>query len=296
MLEKILIPLDGSNNAEMVIPFAEELASKTRVEINLVGVSQLMPENIGNLYTNYLNKIKEEMQTHIKTMEPAAEVTVSGDVLKGEPATEILRFAHENGTDLILMASSGGSVRGPWLVGNVAAKVLRAAHTPLFLVRTPANITYWDQRRLIRRILVPLDGSTTGSSAVPFIEVLAGICEAELVLFHVLQPTAMVSASHQPAVEHPVLIADESRKSDVVDYLEGICMRLNRMGLKTSTAVEVGLPAQRIIDYAKDNEIDLVAMSSHGRTGVERWVFGSVTDKVLHAGDTAVLVVQAARV
>ena len=70
----------------------------------------------------------------------------------------------------------------------------------------------------------------------------------------------------------------------------------DRTGLKTSTAIEVGLPAQQIIDYAGANDIDLIAMSSHGRTGVGRWVFGSVTDKVLHAGNTAVLVVRAVKV
>jgi nucleotide-binding universal stress UspA family protein len=75
-------------------------------------------------------------------------------------------------------------------------------------------------------------------------------------------------------------------------YLNSTALVFQKAGMKVSIVVMVGVPADRIIDYATENDVDLIAMSTHGRSGVGRWVFGSVTEKVLHAGDTPVLAVR----
>jgi nucleotide-binding universal stress UspA family protein len=83
----------------------------------------------------------------------------------------------------------------------------------------------------------------------------------------------------------------QKRKNLAIAYLDDIGKPLKARGLKVSSAVAGGYAAERIINYAESNSIDLIAMSTHGRTGMGRWVFGSVTDKLLHAGNKPLLVI-----
>ncbi len=141
---------------------------------------------------------------------------------------------------------------------------------------------------MFNRILVPLDGSNWGEAAIPLVEDFASVLQAEVILFQAIRsvsPWAGDSATLVPAdLQH--------RRASSAAYLSNIEKRLTDKGIKVTSVVVTGVPADTIIDYAKTNNIDLIAMSTHGRSGVDRWVFGSVTDKVLHAGDTAVLTVR----
>jgi nucleotide-binding universal stress UspA family protein len=88
---------------------------------------------------------------------------------------------------------------------------------------------------------------------------------------------------------------EKHRRASAMAYLESVAKDVREKGLSASSAVGSGAPADQIIDYAEANAIDLIAMSTHGRSGITRWVFGSVTDKVLHAGNTVVLTVRASK-
>jgi nucleotide-binding universal stress UspA family protein len=165
-------------------------------------------------------------------------------------------------------------------LGNIAAKVIRATTQPVLLVRAPASNAALQEKRLITKILVPLDGSATGEAAVASAGTLADVLGAELILFQVWEPVATFSA----------------HTSRFVAYLDRVGKPMRKRGLKTSSVVVTGSTADQIIDYAEANAIDLIAMSTHGRTGFGRWVFGSFTDKVLHAGDTPVLVVREGKI
>jgi nucleotide-binding universal stress UspA family protein len=197
------------------------------------------------------------------------------------------------------MASRGRSGLGPWLLGNIAAKVLRATEKPVLLVRAPAGDSALPEKRLLRKILVPLDGSDLGETTLSHAEALAKNLGAEIVLLRALEPPRPLEGEgaytgkklHFRSKEET-----ERRKAAAMEYLDAVGRPLREKGLKVSRAVLSGLAAEEIIDYARDNGIDLIAMSSHGRSGIGRWVFGSVTDKVVHAGDTPVLVVRAAKV
>jgi len=174
---------------------------------------------------------------------------VQSKVLVGEPAEEILRYTDENDVGLIAMTSRGLSIRGPWLLGNIAAKVLRATTKPVLLVRTPAIETAVQQKRLVKRILVPLDGSELGAAAIPHAEALGQDLEAELILLQVLEPVAMWAGS-----EVPYYTTDPPEKSKklAITYLENVGRPLKEKGLKVSTVIAVGYPADLILDYAKE--------------------------------------------
>ena len=292
MYQKVLVPLDGSKAAEMVIPYAEEVAAKFGSQMIIVSVSESVPADTEQLYQAYLERTTEQVQHQLKGWKPDKETRVQSKVLMGKPADEILRYADETNVGLIAMTSRGSSVRPPWLLGNIVAKVLQATSKPVLLIRAPASEAAIQQKRLIKKILLPLDGSELGEAAITYGEALGGALDAELVLFQVVQPAAIVEPT-EVGVLYSQPITDESGKASAMDYLNNFRKLLGKRGLKVSSAIAVGSPPDKIIDYTKENAIDLITMSSHGRTGIGRWVFGSVTDKVLHAGDTPVLVVRA---
>jgi nucleotide-binding universal stress UspA family protein len=291
MFEKILIPLDGSVNAEMVIPYVEEIASTFGSQIIIVSVSDSLSSDTRRLHRAYLDVTTEKVQHNLDIMENQKAVPVQSHVLIGKPAIEILKCAAENDVGLIAMTSRGSSLNGPWLLGDIAAKVLRATTKPSLLVRTPASKAAIQHKKLLKRILVPLDGSELGAAAIPYAKKLGTIENAKLFLYQVLEQIDL-SWLNQPQTFYSMPEDQKSRKEHALDYLNGIGKRLEDSGIQTSSAVDWGSPSDQIIDYAKTNSIDLIALSTHGRSGIRRWVFGSVTDKILHAGDTAVLVVR----
>jgi nucleotide-binding universal stress UspA family protein len=288
--------LDGSNAAEIVLPYAGEIAAKLGSEIVLVSVSESKAVDIDRLYRSYLESITEQLQAQLRGYRAREMSKVYSDVLLGTPADEILRYANQNNASLIVMASRSSMGQGPWLLGNIAAKVLRAIGRPVLLIREPVNNTALQEKRLVKRILMPLDGSRVGEAAIRCTEVLAQALGAELVLFHVLGSLVVSSNLLEVSMSYSAPVIDESRKASAIDYLDGVEKLLKERGLNTSNVLSSGSAADQIIDYAKLNDIDLISMSTHGRSGIGRWVFGSVTDKVLHAGDTPVLVVPAAKV
>ena len=290
MYETILVPLDGSKAAEMVLPYVEEIAASLANEIVLIGVSG---SSTHDLHGSYLKGIAEEVQLRLKNYSPARDIEVRSEVLSGEPATQILDSVNKKNTSLIAMTSRGSSSQGPWLLGSIASKVLWATSKPVLLVRAPASKAALQQKKLVRKILVPLDGSRVGETAIPWAETLAHTLGAELVLFQVVMtPQTLVFFEAYPTL---ISLDPDKEIASAMAYLEGVEKSLRGKGLKTSRAVAFGAPADAIIDYAKENSVDLIAISTHGRSGIGRWVFGSVTDKVLHTGDTAVLVVRAAK-
>jgi nucleotide-binding universal stress UspA family protein len=294
MYETIMVPLDGSSAAEIVLPYVEEIGAKLGSRIILVTVSESGSADLDHLYRSYLERVREQVQTQLKDYGAEEVSKLYSKVLLGAPADEILRYADEADASLIVMASRGSSGRGPWLLGSIAAKVLRASGRPVLLIRAPADTTALQGKRVFMRILVPLDGSMVGEAAIPFAVALAQALHAELVLYHVVEP-ATTWAGYGVEGGYNILQDSESRRVSALAYLEGVRKRLTESGLITTIEAEAGPPADLIIDHAKSKAIDLIAMSTHGRSGIGRWVFGSVTDKVMHAGDTAVLVVRAVK-
>jgi nucleotide-binding universal stress UspA family protein len=292
MYEKILVPLDGSSAAEIVLRYAEEIGSKFGAEIILVSVSEQAVDERDHLYRTYLERTAEQLECRLDDRGVKEQVKLKKEVLVGIPAGEILRYVDENHVSLITMASRGRSAQGPWFLGNIAAKVLRATKKPVLLVRPSPGNGAVHGRRLIKKILVPLDGSVIGEAAIPQAETLARALGSELVLFHVVEPFAGWIGSEAFAM-YPE--KEEERSEAAVAYLDRVEKELQKKGLNTSSGVDLGAASGKILEYAEGNAVDLIAMSTHGRSGIGRWVFGSVTDKVLHAGDTPVLVVQATK-
>ena len=191
------------------------------------------------------------------------------------------------------MTSRGASPEGLWLLGSIADKVLRASGRPVLLIRAPAISDAIKGKKLFKKILLPLDGSRLGEAALPRAVSLAKALGTEIVLFRVTEPPlSAYSGTHMEMSYEMMVEYERSLKPAVLEYLENIKASIKGKSLSVSTVSDIGIPADQILDFARTNDISLVVMSTHGRFGIGKWVFGSVTDKVLHAGDTPVLAVR----
>jgi len=125
--------------------------------------------------------------------------------------------------------------------------------------------------QLSQRILVPLDGSPLAELALPEALALAKLPESRVTLLHVIPPIEDVISDGE------VITIDQqwnNRRIHAMHYLESICTRPDWKNVKVAVAVEMGIPAEVILDFARKNKIDRIVMTTHGRTGINRWVYG----------------------
>ncbi len=142
---------------------------------------------------------------------------------------------------------------------------------------------------MYKKILVPLDGSELAKKALDQAEKLAKCFDAEIILFQVV-PFMPIYGS--PELVTP-LIVDEKQKEAAEKYLLNLTEELKRKGLKATSTVRTGqVVALEIIDFAKESGVDLITMCTHGRSGITRWVLGSVTLKVLTRAETPILLIR----
>lgn len=144
-----------------------------------------------------------------------------------------------------------------------------------------------------KRILVPLDGSALGETALPYAEQIAVANQSRLILLQVVTPYQFALADSSSAnIGRIAQEFTESSVEEATNYLRAVSDRLAGKGLDVECHVEIGFPAERIVTYSREQEGDLIVMSTHGRSGINRWLLGSVADKVLHAAGVPVLLVR----
>lgn len=298
MYEKILVSLDCSALAEVALPYAEELAGRLGSEVDLVYVSELAEDPNQRVHQFYLEKraetTKESARRYIEKGRRRV-IKVKSTILVGNPAEKIVEYADEKDIGLIVMATHGQSGIRRWALGSVADKVVRATTRPVALIRAKGARPDVREKGILNKALVPLDGSREGEAAVPYIAELASKLKAEVVLFQVLPPGYYTTTAegYNYIIYPENLMASD--KAHAKDYLEKVGARLKRKGVTVKSEVRFGNAAEEIIRLADEINADLVAMSTHGRSGVGRWVFGSVADRVLHEGNTPLLLVRAPR-
>lgn len=146
-----------------------------------------------------------------------------------------------------------------------------------------------------RKILVPLDGSPVSAQAIPHALRVAEKGQSQLVLLRVVPHiTEQLTTVDTLPLDWKNLDAEQERiASEALASLEDLSPRLRREQVDVQTAIEVGHAADRIVDYAEAHAVDLIVMSTHGRTGVQRWLMGSVAGKVISSAPCPVLLVRA---
>ena len=143
---------------------------------------------------------------------------------------------------------------------------------------------------MYERILIPLDGSELAEAILPFAEKVAGPLDAEVVLLRVVEPVAPGEAMAPAGLMPPDTLS--LREAEAREYLAALASRLAAKGLRVQTVMRVGFPATEIAATAAARQADLITMSTHGRTGLRRVLFGSVAESVLRTASVPVLMVR----
>lgn len=151
---------------------------------------------------------------------------------------------------------------------------------------------------MYEKILLPLDGSEVGEAALPYVEdlaaKLASSAPAEVTLLQVITSLTHYVLAGETSAQIPYTERELRQiKQKAQEYLDRIAERLRSKGIKVNTRVATGHAAEEIIKAAREINADLIAMSTHGRSGLSRWALGSVTDKILREGNIPVLTVRA---
>jgi nucleotide-binding universal stress UspA family protein len=305
MYQKMLVPLDGSELAEVVFPYAKELAGRLGVETILLHISSPALRDFAAMNQAYIEHaaeiIRREARKVHKDTGTGKTIKVTGELVVGYPAEEILRYADEKSVDLILMATHGRSGLKRWAVGSVADKVLRAANFPVWLVRANAPgakpFDEWPKRTL----LVALDGSELAESVLPHVEILAKQGDGELVevvLLRICEPLTIPSYYTPEISDIPLNWGQYAQqemarcKQVSAEYLTQIKKRLKDANISAKSEVLVGKAADEIIDYAHKNPFSLIIMATHGRSGLSRLVYGSVAESVLIGVNSPIFLVK----
>ena len=298
MYKRILVALDGSQLSEGILPYARFFAETLKVPVELLRV--IGPEALTPLsdaqharYDDVMTAERKTAEVYLKGVaasfpDPSA---VDGTVEIGKPETIIGDRAEAHADTLIAMATHGRSGVGRWLLGSVADKVLHATASHLLLVRTTEK-SEGSEAAPFKAVVVSLDGSGLAEMVMPHVAELAKKVDLEVILLRVCALPIPVYTAQEYMPDLGELW--DQMKKEAKEYLEEKVRQLQQQGLRrvSSMAVE-GEAAEKIISLARKKSPSLVAMCTHGRTGIDRWVLGSVTERVVRHLSEPVLVIRA---
>jgi len=288
MLDHILVPLDGSELGELALVYARELASVFDTEIHLVSVSEGRTAEYRRMIQVYLEKTAEQLRHDVAKAGPIVKPVI----LDGAPAARILDYAQQNKMNLIITVSHGHSGILPWTMGSTAYKIVHGARVSVLLVRAAMVKKKRWLTNVFSKILLPLDGSATSERALPYALEMAKKLKSRVTLLSIVEPGQRVhTIGGQDYVQFSEQYVSAMREEQAA-YLDRTVKIFEEKNVQVRSELKSGNAAEEIIKFAKNGNIRLVVMTSHGKSGLREWVFGSVSNKVLHSGKTPLLLVK----
>ncbi len=289
MLKTILVPLDGSELAERALDPALMLARradaqlillsvphlKHLVQVDVAGYGLLLPEDSYRVsrqeLADYLNEVVSE---HIGP----PDLNVKTLVKDGDEAGVIVDTATKHDTDLIVMSTHGRSGLSRWMLGSVTERVLSTAPCPVLAIRRSGPLS---------TVMITLDGSEVAEEALEPAFEIAQAFDSRVILISLVRELTSGETAYLERQETGLGSQVELRAES---YLQEIAGRLPWPNGGMKIVVEKGSAASGILDHAERAGVDLIAMATHGRTGLKRWIYGSVSEKVLRGASCSVLI------
>jgi nucleotide-binding universal stress UspA family protein len=289
VINKILVPLDGSPLAEHVLPFVRIIAEGTQAGVQLLTVNdpQVMPSGAPPMQgKDYLEQVRATYLRSLRLVDCCVEA--------GKPAEMIADREKDQPNCMIAMATHG--VVGPrrWFLGSVTSKVVQTATNPLLLVRPVEDRTSTIEQA-IKTIIIGLDGSPMAERVLPYASALAKKLNLELILVQVYY--IPIASLQTPGKDFPSKFEKQKAlvEKEAQGYLEAKARELRDSEIKQITTVVVeGDPASTLINMAEKHDGGMIAMATHGRSGLDRWFLGSVAEKVVHHCGAPVLLFRSA--
>ncbi len=292
MYDSILVPTDGSDHAVRAALHAEYLADAFEATVSLLNVvdvdAEAGPFSAGGVGDDFLDRLEADGRDTIRETERAIDAAAGRtEVVVGRPAETILDHTDQHGVDLVVMGTQGRTGLPRYVVGSVAERVLALAETPVITTRATDGdqpVEGYDE------ILAPTDGSEAASEAVDHAVAVAEQSGGRVHAVHVVDVGAVAGGG----ITMPSEVLTELDSAGEA-AAERVTARVRDAGLDAVSAVREGRPAETLVNYADEHDIDLIAMGTVGRTGLSRFLLGSTTEKVVRHADPPVLAVEPQR-
>jgi nucleotide-binding universal stress UspA family protein len=306
MFQHIVVPLDGSFRAEQALPVAARLARATSGSLLLVrvvsppidysgGFAQV-PLMTGQIVEAEMADAADYLKA-VATWPILAGIASTTEVLYGFPAHQLSEAAQAHGSDLIVLCSHGRTGFTRWALGSVAHTLVHQSTVPLLVLRQEHVLARVETARPFCT-LVPLDSSELAEAALaPAVALTEALAAPERGALHLVQ---VVKAFQSVAEEGEVLELNEEAHRLARSYLATVAERLESTVTGRTLAVtssvelasDVASALLSVVEQADPGGCDLIAISTHGRSGLERWVMGSVTQRLLDTTRLPMLIVR----
>lgn len=321
MFNTLLVPLDGSDQAEQALPLASRIARHSRSTLQLLHVinppndlRMFVPELIALSPDDTIEPDFRDATAYLEHLVETSElidIKQSCRVVSGIPASRILDVVQEQQVDLIVMQSHGYTGAKRWMMGSVAQKVARHSPIPVLIVRANGYIPsgpYPDPTRPLRSVkaLVALDGSPRAEAAlIPTVHLLEALAAPAQGLLHLIQVISLPSPGYgeydqdrasSPSYKKEVDEA-ENYLSTLADHLKGTLAPDIKVMI-TWSVIGASDVAETLMCVAEEGEkpasdgYDFIAIATHGRSGLARWALGSVTERILGATKLPLFIVR----
>ncbi len=299
MFGKILVPLDGSTLAECVLPHVVAMGRSLGAKVTVVNVCR---PSAGDEETGAVNAMSwrfrmAEADAYLETISgqlAEAGLDVDSRRLEGKPAEQILAFADQSHSDLIVLSSHGRSGLTGWNVSSVVQKIIARARVSLLIVRAYRPVAPQLSDLTYSRLLCPLDCSQRAEHPLPLASMLARSHGATLILAHVIprpeMPRRRPLSDEERAARERVVELNRTEARRYLDELQS-AMAAEQVDVQTRLLLS-DEPAQTLHDLVKEEQIELVIMSAHGYTGSTSSTYGTLALRFVAYGTTPLLIAQ----
>ena len=314
MFTKALVPLDGTEVSEGIIPFITQFARGLEMGVVLATAVEFGPLRSGALgrlagglgqpfSADSPGPVPDELQERarrdiLSRLDDLADrialegIAAESSVGFGPASETIIRMAQESNCDLIAMSTRGRGTLGSGLLGSVTYKVMHESPVPVLAITPERARRHWDADYGISRVIVPLDGSELAESVLPYAAVLSRRMDMSVTLVQVLPPDDFYTDGYTVIEVQPG--AGDRMEADARRYMEGIARQMRDEGLGVAVETVQGKPSFEIAEMARATDHNMIALATHGRSGVSRLLLGSVAEAVVRESGDPVLVVRSA--
>ena len=288
------------------MPLASLLATPLKIPVDLLNVFDSVPPQFADpehglfetqLTSNYRDNAVDYLEKTASSLKSSG-VTISCEAHESNPADQIINQTETDSNTLIAMVTHGRSGLGRWVLGSVTDKVLHGASNPLLIThaqeegQAPTEAT-------LENLVVPLDGSALADKVLPHVTALSSAMGLNVILVRVTASAdeyyfyVDISSAAGINTDRFYAYAQEA-EVPAARYLSQVKENLLKNGVKSvKERVVSGNSAISILDLVQETPNCLVALTTHGRSGVERWILGSVTDRLVRHSGQPVLVIRA---
>ena len=306
MFTKALVPLDGTEVSEGIIPFVTQFARGLDIGVVLATAVELDPLREGLLNriagglteTPAADALRERIERDVKDrLEDLADrmalegIAAETSVRFGPVSDSVIGMAQDAGCDLIAMSTRGRGVVSSGLLGSVTYKIMHESPIPVLAITPERAGESWDADYGVRQVIVPLDGSDLAEAALPYAAIIAQRMNMSITLARVLY-LDNVAYSEGYNLGDMLNAAEAEIEADARRYLVSVARQLREEGLEVETEILRGSASSEIVTQARRTDHSMIALATHGRSGVSRLLMGSVAEAVVRASGDPVLVVR----